>query len=453
MSSEALHGSLDRLSSKTHNVSSTILPCEGPVNTAASIPVSVKTEPHDGVYLDNIPSYKETQIAAECGFPSNVLPQRQYDTSDTSTAATGTSRLTPVSKNVILSERKTSTRISKAIQRVHKNSPKTSKQKSKLSNKNSKSKLKNKHKQKYKRRAAAMPYQCEKCEFGCRERSRMLRHQLTHAVDMHEMYSCSECPFMTSKWRDIHTHINHGHIEVIPKTSSSSLNQTSEQQSIGDKTTSQHADDKLDDTEAGYTPPAAASEGVCTTADNSKALAVSATSPTGLKDQPHVKSSSDDTADYFIKPRVKFHYKVDPKSGKNMHKCVFCDYVNIRKLLNRHILSHTGERPFKCCLCGYCTRYKAELAVHARVIHKKTLSLQAVNKKIPVTKSVSQPLKDDMIKYYKAKAQLASQPASKKVEIINPGVGRQLEPKPASHNPPRLPFSSIIDEFEYGGIF
>lgn len=53
------------------------------------------------------------------------------------------------------------------------------------------------------------------------------------------------------------------------------------------------------------------------------------------------------------------------------HQCPYCEYSNRRPAhLKRHILTHTGERPFPCLLCDYRCTQKYQLITHMARKHK-----------------------------------------------------------------------------------
>lgn len=65
---------------------------------------------------------------------------------------------------------------------------------------------------------------------------------------------------------------------------------------------------------------------------------------------------------------------IEPKINKShllqkilRHSCDLCPYETKYKwLLNRHMLCHTGERPYACYTCGRRFRQTAHLAGHVQ---------------------------------------------------------------------------------------
>ncbi|CAL1279631.1 unnamed protein product [Larinioides sclopetarius] len=50
------------------------------------------------------------------------------------------------------------------------------------------------------------------------------------------------------------------------------------------------------------------------------------------------------------------------------YNCQFCDYSSLNSgHVRRHILTHTGERPFKCNICGRGFTQKNNLKKHMLV--------------------------------------------------------------------------------------
>ncbi|GFT77508.1 hypothetical protein NPIL_19751 [Nephila pilipes] len=67
----------------------------------------------------------------------------------------------------------------------------------------------------------------------------------------------------------------------------------------------------------------------------------------------------------------KSSYRVGENYYSNMlatikrHQCPFCDYSSLLSAnVKRHVLTHTGERPFLCNVCGKGFIEKKNLATH-----------------------------------------------------------------------------------------
>ena len=66
-----------------------------------------------------------------------------------------------------------------------------------------------------------------------------------------------------------------------------------------------------------------------------------------------------------------FFLQNDPiKLGVGKYQCPFCPMIMSQNgTMKRHIMVHTGEKPFKCQLCQYASGRKASLQHHIQHIH------------------------------------------------------------------------------------
>ncbi|CAL4246663.1 unnamed protein product [Meganyctiphanes norvegica] len=57
--------------------------------------------------------------------------------------------------------------------------------------------------------------------------------------------------------------------------------------------------------------------------------------------------------------------------GRMQYKCPYCDHVAQKKFnLEKHIRTHTGERPFHCHLCSYSSGDSSNLRSHIKKKHR-----------------------------------------------------------------------------------
>ncbi|EDV92236.1 zinc finger protein 865 [Drosophila grimshawi] len=97
-----------------------------------------------------------------------------------------------------------------------------------------------------------------------------------------------------------------------------------------------------------------------------------------FKQEPEPELDADETPavyDAIVKDETEFHesyLKVDPKAAAAANKfpCMFCEKsFKMRRYLEEHVATHTGDRPIACAYCNTAFRCRSNMYTHVKTKH------------------------------------------------------------------------------------
>jgi len=154
------------------------------------------------------------------------------------------------------------------------------------------------------------------------------------------------------------------------------------------------------------------------------------TTPTGENFGSHVAKHTEEKSSNSV-------VSTDPKNCreivlKKSHKCVFCEKsFKTTAHLNRHLLVHSGEKPFKCPLCQKLFARMDVCRLHSKNICERKLAVSSAALSVPGTSDLPVNGPTALKKSFSDKMllNLNSSDNSEKKRTSSEGIGRKREAK------------------------
>ena len=88
--------------------------------------------------------------------------------------------------------------------------------------------------------------------------------------------------------------------------------------------------------------------------------------PLGFEDNSSIESDTENESN-----ATKDNQGKEPvKLGPQQYSCPFCSKImNTPSKIKRHILVHTGEKPYQCHICNYKATQEAHIKTHMKGVH------------------------------------------------------------------------------------
>ncbi|CAH1250445.1 ZNF91 [Branchiostoma lanceolatum] len=205
-----------------------------------------------------------------------------------------------------------------------------------------------------------LPHKCDQCSYSSLRKSEIARHKVVHTGK--KPFSCLQCDFKSAYKQGLVKHIKLYHSSKVgsPKNNVKSDKEESSKgrldiEQLETEDNNCVSDGDTDDTTAitGATD-STLSEKVVDTSEG--LIQIKSADDNQSKDKESTSSSLKKAAKTKGKPR-----------STNLYLCETCDYSTHRKdCLVRHMIIHSGAKPYNCKQCEYRAADKSNLIKHIR---------------------------------------------------------------------------------------